>query len=116
MYEGTKYNTDAKGALETLRRFGVAVIPSVLDADECRSMLTGLWDFFEELTSEFDTPLDRDVQTTWRSFYDLVPSHGMLVQSWGVGHAPVSWSLRQNPKFINIFAELWACKTEDLLV
>lgn len=116
MYEDKKYNTDATGALETLRRYGVAVIPGVLGADECRSMLAGVWDFFEELTSGFDVPLDRDKKETWRSFYDLIPSHGMLMQSWGVGHAGVSWQLRQNPAIISIFSELWKCKAEDLLV
>ena len=38
----------------------------------------------------------------------------MLVQYWNVGHAQVSWNVRQNPKIIEIFEHFW--KTPDLQV
>ena len=40
----------------------------------------------------------------------------MLVQHWGVGHAQVSWDLRQNPKIVDIFSKIWKVEPEDLLV
>ena len=39
----------------------------------------------------------------------------MLVQQWGVGHAQVSWDLRQKEKIVDIFAHFWECNKEDLL-
>jgi hypothetical protein len=33
----------------------------------------------EKLTAKFDIPFKFDDKKTWRSFYDLMPLHGMLV-------------------------------------
>ena len=38
-----------------------------------------------------------------------------MFQHWNVGHAQVSWTLRQKPKIVDIFAKLWNCKRRDLL-
>jgi hypothetical protein len=40
----------------------------------------------------------------------------MLVQHWGIGHAPYLWALRQNPKIAHCFAALWGVSVDDLLV
>lgn len=45
-----------------------------------------------------------------------MPLHSMLVQYFGVGHAQISWTLRQNPKIVAIFATLWNTTVEELLV
>ncbi len=114
--ESTKYITDAKGLRKMLKKYGVAVIPSVLNEKECVTMLSEMWDFFEQLSIGWDTPINRNEEGTWRGFYDLFPLHSMLIQHHGIGHAKVSWNLRQNPKIVDIFATFWGCDPEDLLV
>lgn len=97
----------------TLDTYGVAIIPSVLDDDECSQMLSEMWDFFELITNNL---LKRTDESTWREFYKLYPLHSMLVQHYSIGHAQFAWNLRQNPKFVSIFAKLYDCSESDLLV
>ena len=108
--------TDAAHLRQTLKRYGVAVIEKVLNPDECATMNSGVWDFFESITSAMPTPLDRNDPKTWKTIFDLYPSHGMLHQHWGIGHAQYIWELRQNPKVVDIFAQLWSVEDKDLLV
>ena len=58
-------------------------------------------------------PLDRRNHETWRTFYDPHPMHSMLYQHWGLGHSQAVWDVRQNPKVVNVFADIW--HTPDLL-
>lgn len=111
-----KYLTTAGGLKETIDKYGVAIIHQVISDQECEEMLTGIWNYFEHLTQKWDKPLDRNNRDTWREFYKLMPLHSMLVQFFGVGHAQISWNLRQNPKIVNIFATLWNVTPEELLV
>ena len=53
LYVSDKYNTDSKGLKETLEKYGVAVIPSVLDEKECQAMKDGMWDYLEEVSKGF---------------------------------------------------------------
>jgi len=115
-YEGTKYNTDKKHLKETLEKYGVAVIPSVFNSSETRNILDKMWSFFEDITQNFKIPILKDKSETWKSFYSLYPLHAMLIQRFGIGQAQFAWDARQNLKAVEIFAELWNCKSEDLLV
>ena len=38
-----------------------------------------MWDYLEYITSNFDSPIDRNNKATWKSFYSLYPMHSMLV-------------------------------------
>lgn len=114
IYEFKKYQTDATRLKKTLEKYGVAIIPSVLSHSETEGMKNGMWDSLEHITQKMETPLSRDDQTTWRSFYELFPLHSMLLQHWQIGHAQFVWELRQNPKIIEIFRKFWG--TDDLLV
>jgi len=100
---------------ETLARDGVAVIPGVLDASECDAMVSGIWDYLEHITQNWDIPIVRENMETWREFYKLFPKHGMLLQHFEVGHAQSSWDVRENPKVLEIFANFWGCDKNDLL-
>jgi len=115
-YEYERYVCSKETLRETIEKYGVGVIPSVLEEEECERMVSKMWDFFEHITSEWEIPLDRNKKETWREFYKLYPLHSMLVQHWGVGHAEASWDLRQNRKIAEIFATLWNCDVNDLLV
>jgi len=116
VYEYEKYVCTKETLKETIQTYGVAIIPKVLDEKECHNIVNGIWDFLEFITKESDTPLDRKNPKTWREFYKLFPLHSMLLQHHGVGHAQVSWDVRQNRKIVDIFSHFWNCTPEDLLV
>jgi hypothetical protein len=112
-----KYICTKETLQETVEKFGVAIIPNVLNEQETDQMVSGTWDFFEHITKDWikpKTPINRDDKATWRGMYDLFPSHSMLFQYFGVGQAQVSWDVRQNEKIVDIFATFW--KSRDLLV
>ena len=114
-YEFEKYATTIEGLKSTLDKYGVAIIPSVLDAQECDNMLSGIWDYFEHISKEWETPIDRSNEESWKEVYRLYPSHSMLIQHWNIGHAQVCWDIRQNTKILDIFSHLWNCNPLDLL-
>jgi hypothetical protein len=101
---------------ETLKKYGVAIIPSVIDDEECEAMFSGMWDFFEHITDAWETPINRNCKSTWTEIYKLYLNHSMLVQYWNIGHCQSVWDVRQNEKCANVFAALWKCEKEDLLV
>jgi ectoine hydroxylase-related dioxygenase (phytanoyl-CoA dioxygenase family) len=115
-YEGEKYFTTLDNLKQTLDTYGVAIIPSILNETECDSMVSGIWDFFEYITQKWEIPINRSDEKTWTLFYKLYPVHSMLIQYWNVGHAQVSWDVRQNPKIVDVYAKLYKCSSEELLV
>lgn len=113
-----RYVCTKESLKETLEKYGAAIIPSVLTNEECEEMVSGMWDFFEHLTQDWEgnkKAINRNDKSTWREFYKLYPNHAMLIQHWGVGHAQVSWDLRQKEKIAEIFAYFWNCEKEELL-
>lgn len=115
-YEFDKYCTDTENLKDTIEKYGVAIIPNVLDEKECKNMVCGMWKYFEHITQSWEVPIKRKDTESWNQFYKLYPLHSMLIQRWGSGHAQVSWDLRQNEKIVDIFANFWKCQKEDLLV
>jgi hypothetical protein len=115
-YESQKYNTDKEHLNETLNMYGVAVIPSVFSYQECDDLLNKMWTFFEHITQNFEQPIDRINQDSFKQLFKLYPLHAMLIQRFGIGHAQFAWDARQNPKAVEIFAHFWKCKPEELLV
>jgi hypothetical protein len=57
---------------------------------------------------KFDDP------TTWRKWIDS-PKHGMLIQSFGIGHMPWLMYLRQRPSIQKVFSDFWKVPSEDML-
>jgi len=110
------YFTTKEDLQKTIEEYGVAIIPSVLDDEECEKIVNGLWDYFEHISKEWEISIDRNNSITWRGLYELFPLHSMLFQCFNVGHAQVSWDLRQNLKIIEIFAHFWKCDINELLV
>lgn len=115
-YEYSRYITTKESLKDTIKKYGVAIIPSVLDNNECNNIVNGLWNYFEHITQDWDTPIKRDDETTWREIYKLYPLHSMLFQYFNSGHAQVSWNVRQNMKIVEIFAHFWNCRPDELLV
>ena len=118
-YEFEKYNCTIKSLKETLEEYGVAIIPNLLDDNECKAINNGIWDYFEHITQNWKDelkPINRENSKTWENIYQLYPLHSQLFKYWGVGHSQVLWDFRQNEKVVNVFSHLWNCKKEDLFV
>lgn len=115
-YEFEKYIADINDVKIILDTYGVAIIPGILNEEECKSMNIGIWDTLEYLTSNWEKPITRNNIDSWREMKYLYPKHSMLLQNWSIGHAQYIWNIRQNPKVVEIFAKLWKCNKEDLLV
>jgi hypothetical protein len=97
------YYTTPELLKNTIDEYGVAIIPNVLNDEECDSIVSGLWDYFEHITQEWPMPISRRNSNSWRGIYELFPLHSMLFQYFNSGHAQISWDMRQNPKIIEIF-------------
>lgn len=106
--------SSVKQVAEKLEQFGVCIL-QVLTVEECDALECSMWRWLEHVTSQLAKPVSRDRPETYRSFYELQPSHGMLLQHWGVGHSQFAWTVRQHPRVLQVFAELWGCAPMDLL-
>jgi len=118
-YEFEKYCTDEKDILKMLDIYGVAIIPNLLNNNECEKINDGIWNYFEHVSKNWNndfTPIKRNDTKTWRNIYNLFPLHNHLFKHFGVGHSQICWDLRQNEKIINIFEKIWNCPKDDLLV
>lgn len=116
VYEYNRYIATPDTLKDVLEEYGVAIIPSVLNDEECNDMAGGMWDTLEHWTQNWDDPILRDEPDSWKNIRDLFPKHSMLIQQYSLGHAQFVWNLRQNPKCIEIFAKLWNCDPNELLV
>ena len=101
---------------EKLGKYGVCYVPNVLTDEERLAMISGTWDFFEHLTQADERPIKRNNPESWNEISSLCPINDMLFHHWNAGHAQCSWDVRQNPKIVSIFAELWECDPYELLV
>ena len=115
-YEYTKYITTSNNLKATIEKYGVAIIPNVFNEEECKRLVDGMWNYFETITQTWTTPINRNNQESWKEIYKFYPKHSMLFQHYSVGQSQVCWDARQNTNAIDIFATLWSCKPEDLLV
>ena len=115
-YEYEKYVTNSENLKSTLDIYGVAIIPNVINEEQCTVMRNGVWESIEHITQHFEVPMKRDDIASWKSFSLLFPLHSMLLQRFGITHSQYYWDLRQNPDIVDIFANLWEVKRDELLV
>lgn len=111
-YEFQKYLCDPSTINDCIDKYGIAIVP-VLDDKECNKMIEYKWELLEFLTSDFEIPIDKLNKETYNQIINLYPSHRMLLKHWKVGHSKLAWYVRQNPKVINIFKNIW--KEDDLI-
>ena len=116
IYEYEKYITDSNNVLDTLNKYGVAIIPDILNQPECDTIKQGMWDYLENITAKLPVPIKKDKTSTWTSYKQLYPQHSMLLKHWSIGHAQFIWNLRTNNKIIEPFEKIWNVSKEDLLV
>ena len=115
-YEGEKYYTDSEHLKQTLEQYGVAIIPELVDKNTCKKMEELIWKHFSYITQNWTNPIRQDNSNSWKGIFELFPSHSMLIQFHGVGHCEMNWEMRQDPRIVQIFAELYGCSPRDLLV
>lgn len=109
------FDCDVESVLERIENDGVAVIPNILNKEEIKKMREGMWDTVEYLTCNLEKPVDRYDISTWKSWYQLLPTHYMLLQTYSVGHSQFIWDIRQNPKVVDVFSKIWSCQPEELI-
>jgi hypothetical protein len=51
VYEYDKYVTNINNISNTLNQYGVAIVPNILNHQECDVMKQGMWDYLETITS-----------------------------------------------------------------
>lgn len=115
-YEYERYLATLYNVNQVLETYGVAIIPNILNGDECDAMNRGMWDTLEHLSQTWDKPIKRDIPESWREMRQLYPKHSMLHQHWSIGHAQYIWDIRQNEKVVEVFAKIWSCRKGELLV
>jgi hypothetical protein len=115
-YEGKKYHTTIDGVMKTISKYGIAIIPKLLDSTETSEMIDSMWTYLETVSKNFEIPIDRNYKTTWIQFKELWPMYHMQMQHWKIGHAQFVWNLRQNPKVLEVFSKIWGVSPEELLV
>lgn len=116
VYERDRFLSTPESARAKLEECGVAIIPNTLDSSALEAMNAGIWDTLEHLSSDFpiDKQIFRSVPSSYQHIAELQPSHGMLFQYQGIGHAPYVWEVRQNPAVTGAFAAIWNCDADKL--
>lgn len=91
-----------------LEKFGVCIVPNVLNEDECNSVFNEMiWDF-ERRTTTLDTPFRFDDPSTWEILECFKPYQNMLYKHWGIGQSQYIYDMvRSNSKVIDCFESIW---------
>nr|BDT62668.1 MAG: scv136-like protein [Metapenaeus ensis nimavirus] len=98
-----------------LREKGFVIIKGVLTRNECKEIISSVWDSMEEITKNMNVPLDRHDPQTWSTL--RLQKHTRDVYChYGLAHTDFIWKLRQNPNILKVFADLFRCRPEELLV
>ena len=53
-YEFEKYCTDDKNILKILDIYGVAIIPNLINNNECEKINDGIWNYFEHVSKNWN--------------------------------------------------------------
>uniref|UniRef100_A0A6C0DB78 Phytanoyl-CoA dioxygenase n=1 Tax=viral metagenome TaxID=1070528 RepID=A0A6C0DB78_9ZZZZ len=99
---------------ETIGKYGVAIIPNILNDAECDNMIKEMWNYLEHISEDFLIPINRHDMNSWESIYNL-NGGSLLFEFWNIGHSQMLWDQRQNPKIVEVFAKIWNVKPEELL-
>ncbi len=96
-------------ALKDLEELGYCIIPDVLSTSEAELLYNRVWHEFIEKA----WPNCRlDNRSNWNESF---PKHNRLgIFAGPAGQIQVMWNLRQDPRIVNVFAEIW--NTNDLIV
>jgi hypothetical protein len=77
-YEYEKYITDNDHILDTLNKYGVAIIPDILNQQECNLIKQGMWDYLENITANLPVPIKKT--------NNVLGHHSVLLKHWSIGY------------------------------
>lgn len=107
VYVYDKYISTLDTVKDMLDKYGIAILPSLLNDIEIKAMNDGIWNYLEYASSNLNMPIDRTKPKTWKTYEEYFTEKSMLLQKYGIGQAQHLWNLRQNPKVINVFAKIY---------
>lgn len=100
---------------KTLQADGYVEIEDVLSVERCQYYISEMWNWMEG----FGTGVKRDDPSSWKNTKSSTvwphTTHGLL-QHYKVGQTKFAWEMRAEPEILRIFAKLWHCQVEDLIV
>ena len=66
MYEYEKYIATPEKFREILNKFGVAIIPRVINEEQCANTISKKWDYFEHISQTWEVPINRNDKKSWK--------------------------------------------------
>ena len=66
-----KFIVNEEHVMECLDTYGVAVIPNVLNQEECNNGYNGMWNYFEHISQKWSTPIQKENQKSYNEFWKL---------------------------------------------
>lgn len=106
------YTDNVQSVRSILEKHGVCVYAPCLSDAECTAMNDGAAATFAWLTNGVYSV---DDPSSYEAPLKLGLHHGGLVQHHQVAHAEYVYNVRQNPKVVEVFAELWQTLPTELL-
>jgi hypothetical protein len=105
----TLMNAQLSSYLEDLEELGYCVIPQVVSTSEAEALYQRVWhEFIEQAWPN----CRMDDRSNWKETF---PMHGRLgIFAGPAGQTQVMWDLRQDPRIVDVFAQVW--NTNDLIV
>jgi hypothetical protein len=98
--------------LKEIRENGYTIIKNIFTKTECNNYIKDIWKFLENLGSGIKK---KDKKTWLEHPQGNWPSNIYgIIKHYQVGHTDFVWDIRQNPRVIRIFEDLW--NDEELLV
>lgn len=112
-YEFEKY-VISKDIKKNILKYGVGIIPQLLDKDAINIMIEGMWDNLSYMTKNLkDDKIIRDKKETYKNISKCGVKNSMLIQQYGIGHSDSAWKIRTYPCILNVFKEIW--ETDELV-
>lgn len=100
---------DIENILTSLKENGYAVVPGILNEQECNDNIKLIWKWLENL----GTGIKKDDPKTWKGLNWPSNIHG-IIQHHHIGHTDFAWNVRTHPNVHKVFSKIW--DTEKLIV
>lgn len=102
---------------EVLEKYGVAIVPSVIDEALAGVSRERLWEMLRELSEEHELarPIAKDDPGSWRQWGNFfIPHRNTLCNFGRAGSEPTLWALRVDERVRRVFAAVHGCDPEAL--